>query len=286
VAEGFSIMHFLKRRSKARSGFTLIELLVVIAIIALLVSILLPALSRAKALAKTVVCTTNLRGIGMAVINYAQDNQDIMVPWKIEPDAANGYPDGDFWSYMLVRGGYVSAPNATKTPASQDKSIFRCPLGTDGCAMTIGWTGGDNHRTPDSYMWRSGDWNDTAANIKEIGGVAVRTWYTLNAGNYSAAPSRWGTGADWGAFQRISRFRRTSELVMGFDGNCANASWKTVRFAGRHPTYSADGLQGTCNMVFFDGHAKGFSTSRFAGVDGGSFYDTTILFADADHGTE
>ena len=59
---------------KRRSGFTLIELLVVVAIIALLISILLPSLSRARELAKRAVCSSNLRGIGQGQHIYANDN--------------------------------------------------------------------------------------------------------------------------------------------------------------------------------------------------------------------
>ncbi|QOJ14477.1 MAG: prepilin-type N-terminal cleavage/methylation domain-containing protein [Planctomycetia bacterium] len=59
---------------KRRSGFTLIELLVVVAIIALLISILLPSLSRARELAKRAVCSANLRGIGQSSHIYANDN--------------------------------------------------------------------------------------------------------------------------------------------------------------------------------------------------------------------
>ncbi len=61
----------MKRRQK---GFTLIELLVVVAIIALLISILLPSLSRARELAKRAVCASNLRGIGQGHHIYANDN--------------------------------------------------------------------------------------------------------------------------------------------------------------------------------------------------------------------
>ena len=58
-------------------AFTLIELLVVVAIIALLISILLPSLARARELSKRTVCSANLRGVGQACKIYANDNQDL-----------------------------------------------------------------------------------------------------------------------------------------------------------------------------------------------------------------
>ncbi len=63
-------------KRKVLRGFTLIELLVVVAIIALLISILLPSLSRARELAKRAVCRANLRGIGQSAFIYANDNDE------------------------------------------------------------------------------------------------------------------------------------------------------------------------------------------------------------------
>ncbi len=66
----------MKFMSKKNSGFTLIELLVVISIIALLLSIMLPSLQKAKELTRRIVCVSNCRQWATSVVHYSMDNND------------------------------------------------------------------------------------------------------------------------------------------------------------------------------------------------------------------
>lgn len=92
----------------ARSGFTLVELLVVIAIIALLVSILLPALQKAREQAKTVLCLSNVRQLTTGLLMYADDH-DNLLPFYIHADQSLATTwmklAGDYTGLDLVRRG-------------------------------------------------------------------------------------------------------------------------------------------------------------------------------------
>jgi prepilin-type N-terminal cleavage/methylation domain-containing protein/prepilin-type processing-associated H-X9-DG protein len=86
------------RVCRRRTAFTLVELLVVISVIALLMGMLMPALGRARGIAKRMACQNNLRQIGIAFRAYLDDNRDVMplacaYPWDVtDPNNANYSP--------------------------------------------------------------------------------------------------------------------------------------------------------------------------------------------------
>jgi prepilin-type N-terminal cleavage/methylation domain-containing protein/prepilin-type processing-associated H-X9-DG protein len=103
----------LRQLRKSQRGFTLVELLVVIAIIAILASLLLPALTRAKEQGRTAVCINNVRQIILAVSIYADDN-------GVYPRATYPGIDPKFVPWQET----LSLNVGTNAPAN---SVFKCP---------------------------------------------------------------------------------------------------------------------------------------------------------------
>ena len=83
-------------RRRGNGGFTLIELLVVVAIIAVLISILLPSLSRARENARRAVCLANLRGIVSACLLYSEESRrgTFPTPYHVPEGGYDGFSAG------------------------------------------------------------------------------------------------------------------------------------------------------------------------------------------------
>lgn len=135
IAKTSSFSSFLSvsRRGISVSGFTLIELLVVVAIIALLASLLLPALSHAKTHAQGIKCLGNLKQMTLAWTMYADENQDHLV-WN-----SGNHAQADWESWVR---GELTLDNdfnwiATSFPASDSTNVLylnRSPLAPYGTA--------------------------------------------------------------------------------------------------------------------------------------------------------
>ncbi len=98
---------------RRQKGFTLIELLVVIAIIALLLAILVPALTRIQAAARQIQCLSNLRQLGMCFNMYWNDHDNSFPVNDAPPE-----PSYHYWFYSLL-------------PYYKDHKVRFCPTATD-----------------------------------------------------------------------------------------------------------------------------------------------------------
>ncbi len=230
---------------KRKAGFTLIELLVVISIIAILVSILLPALAKARELANRAVCMANVRGIIQSMITYGQSNQGVFpVPGDPQVSSAghyysnapfNGEGNGGYWAVPKP----VTAPSAvqdwylTSSGILMNANATPCPLAGWWIMVLQGYT------TPSSFICPS-DPLAEGPSIEEAlnGGV---TLYNLNFGeitrvnNGNAWADPKGQGESYSLAFPYGQYVNAGPYINWFNNKLPRQWWTTAGATSQVP---------------------------------------------------
>ena len=241
-------LSFASHRLVSRRGFTLIELLVVIAIIAILAAILFPVFARARENARRASCSSNLKQIGLGLLQYSQDYDECLVHSWYGP---NGYQPSDpgvgKYKWMDAIQPYVKSTQ-----------LFTCPSAS--AALNNGATG---QYVPYNQLGTTG--NPAAPNDKYYGS------YAINSAYYNGALGQDANGPGELMGSKMARIQAVATTIWAADGNGAyEIAWRdTPGFDAGPPKRlgnitSTDLNEGctierhleTTNVLFCDGHVK------------------------------
>lgn len=220
----------MKFRSLA---FTLIELLVVIAIIAILASMLLPALNKARGTAKKIKCTSNLKQLGLFMMDYASDFEYLM-PLRYNRNGSKA-----FWT-QLIREEYPVADYNKST------SIVYCP------ETKMHAVGGVRRYYVGYGSPTFGPMNDT--------GTPELT--DISYGGETHSPIKLASIRKASKTILFADQASTNDTLYGFY-EIKNVASYTTKFNGRHG--------GMDNVLFSDGHVSSFIYSQLNGWCTGPF---------------
>ncbi len=234
---------------RARRAFTLIELLVVVAIIALLVSILLPALGRAREQTKAAVCSSNLHQLALASTYYAQENQD-RLPYIRGTKVPGSNPPkykAPYYQYDQLLRLYKYLP---------DLKIYRCPSARENNSVQVYAGGAGGLGDHGSYYTVLGTDSDFRPALR------AGYWPGVNPADYPDLPVKplyseyyfndWGADAkfkDDTPIQSISGNTLSQLPLPNLTVIMCDAVWETTTLL-RH--FAAN------NFAFLDGHVSKF----------------------------
>ena len=257
----FSKQLYGKSQSK---GFTLIELLVVISIIALLLSILMPTLSKARHTAKRLVCQTNQRGLAQAYILYASDNDGQVI-----------IIESSFPYYMTNRSGFAPGfiENRHRFAPYITPELFYCPAMGNALGGVQGpddpgggWSSRPIHEVGDYYIivgynMLAGWGSSVSGNLKYLP-YATRGNLDSQAASPSVFPDRFSKTRSAATTPLLTDITFTPWPPDGLDYIVENYTWAPFgdyslpdsNFALNH-VFAGNRVLGT-NTAFADGHVE------------------------------